>query len=904
MRYGHLRQDGQGEDDEDEEKFDDSVHMAVPRAPSLLTVRPSTPYMYEETPHHPGDEPGAATDPSEGDATPATAMADSDDPFDALSAFPSTRKHATTPSSAAACGDCVRGVLGVGNMRLAYQSIGVIFGDIGTSPLYALTAIFSPSSDDPALTLDATNTADVLGVMSLLFWALTMVVTVKYVCIVLLADDRGEGGSFALLNLLRRHHPHSESNPPTPRAAFEGREDGDGHHEAHAAPATSRRWLLSDPLRALTLLSFFGACLLIGDGVITPAISVLSAVEGIAVADSSLSGLVVPVSLLVLGLLFLAERFGTAGISRLFSPVMLLWFLSLFALGLYNLATAPTALTLSILGSLSPQYAAMFFYRHGAQSISHMAAVVLCVTGVEAMFADMGHFSRRSIRTSWLMLVYPSLVVQYLGQGVQLLANPGIASQVFYGAVPFQDGALFWFMVLLSTCATVIASQALISGAFSITRTAIRMHFAPALPIVHTSSATEGHIYIPQVNWLLCTCTCACVIAFQTSTNLANAYGVAVCCDMLLTSVFLCCVMRTVWHRSRLLVVGYVLVFMTIDAVFLLGNLAKIAAGGWLPLSFALLLSGMLFVWEWGQRRLAQEQSKQPRTAQQWADVGAMAAVTYHVDSHDGAGRENAAWAVFFAEPGVQDLPEFSEDDLSGGGSGLAKAPTMPISAWQLFTHMRIIPSCALFVSVTTDGAVAHVDQESRIRWREPGSSKPLPDVEVRCLELRYGFMQDESELIAEDIASALLERVSDTAAPHPLATTHFFLSGYEMVCDLTAQHSGWTPASPGVLGRLRWRTRILTDWARTLPRYWLMTGFNVLSRGTCHGDTYRLPTHAVVKLVSKIDLAFDHGAPLRRLPTTELEEDEQVEAEGEADSYETERQAHDVALHSHGTHR
>ena len=895
MRYNHLHRDGHADDDDEEEKIDDSVHMAVPRAPTLLTVHPSTPrspYTYEETPNHPSDEPGGGFDDhDESDDTAAAAIADSDDPFDALSTFPSTLKHATAQSSASrSCGGCVRGVLGVENMRLAYQSIGVIFGDIGTSPLYALTAIFSPSSDDPALTLDATTTADVLGVMSLLFWALTMVVTVKYICIVLLADDRGDGGSFALLNLLRRHHPHSQSNPPTPRAAFESREDSDGHREPHAVAATSRRWLLSDPLRALTLLSFFGACLLIGDGVITPAISVLSAVEGIAVANSSLSELVVPLSLLVLGLLFLAERFGTAGISQLFSPVMLLWFLSLFALGLYNLATAPTALTLSILGSLSPQYAAMFFYRHGVQSISHMAAVVLCVTGVEAMFADMGHFSRRSIRTSWLMLVYPSLVVQYLGQGVRLLANPAIAGQVFYGAIPFQNGALFWFMVLLSTCATVIASQALISGAFSITRTAIRMHFAPALPIVHTSSATEGHIYIPQVNWLLCTCTCACVIAFRTSTNLANAYGVAVCCDMLLTSVFLCCVMRSVWHRSRVLVVGYVVVFMTIDAVFMLGNLAKIAAGGWLPLSFALLLSGMLFVWECGQRRLAQEQSKQPRTAHQWKDIGAMAAVTYHVDSHDRAATQNAAWAVFFAEPGVQDLPEFSEDGVHADESGLSKAPAMPISAWQLFKHMRIIPSRALFVAVSTDGAVAYVEQEGRIRWREYGSSKPLPDVEVRCLELRYGFMQDESAMIAEDIASALLERASDTDSPHPPPTTHFFIGGYEMVCDLSAQHSRWTPTSRGLLSKLRWRTRILVDWARTLPRYWLMIGFNMLSRGTCHGDTYQLPTHVVVKLVSKIDFAFDHGVPPRHLPATKLDEDEQAEAEGEAEAgpYET----------------
>ena len=311
--------------------------------------------------------------------------------------------HPASPTRRCLSG-CLRSALAVvrpSNLALSFQSIGIIYGDIGTSSLYTFTAIFSPANTDPELSLDARNAADVIGVMSLLFWALTVVVSLKYVCIVMMADDRGEGGSFALLGLIRRHYRQKTSSPPPPADAEDsglpeaaigtthltastdsdgGGESGSGHG---GGGADVHGWLLRDPLRPLTLLSFFGACLLISDGVLTPAISVLSAVEGVSVANPSLSGLVVPLSLLILALLFIAQRFGTGGVARFFSPIMLLWFLTLLSLGLYNLATSPPALTLSILSSLSPHLAASFLYRHGVQSISHMAAVVLCVTGVE-----------------------------------------------------------------------------------------------------------------------------------------------------------------------------------------------------------------------------------------------------------------------------------------------------------------------------------------------------------------------------------------------------------------------------------------------------------------------------------------------------------------------------------------
>ena len=837
-----------------------SPHLPIKPSP----LRSTSPYQYEEAPGT-NDEPGSDTSSSRNAIKPTSA----DDALFDLPPLPSIHINPASPHS---WRRSIRKVFSGRNLRLSLQSIGVIYGDIGTSPLYTLTAIFSPSSSDSALTLDATNTADVLGVMSLLFWALTLVVSLKYVLIVLLADDNGEGGSFALLGLLRRHHPHSshsvQSHIPTPssftpsgtrastplpseespttEACGGEEEDADhgSHHSHPSTPVSHKRWLLHDPLRALTLLSFFGACLLIGDGVITPAISVLSAVEGIAVADTALSGLVVPLTLLILVLLFCSERFGTASISGLFSPIMLLWFLALFTLGLYNLVTSPSALTLSILGTVSPHYAVLFLYRHGVQSIPHMAAVVLCVTGVEAMFADMGHFDRASIRTSWLMLVYPSLVIHYLGQGVCLLVNPGISTQVFYGSIPVQDGVVFWFMVALSTCATIIASQALISGAFSITRIAIRLRFAPTLPIVHTSPLAEGHVYIPPVNWLLMTCTCACVLAFQTSTNLANAYGVCVCCDMLLTSIFLCTVMRMVWRKSVGIIAGYVVIFMTVDAAFLLGNLAKIEAGGWLPLSFALLLSFLLFVWEWGQRRLVSEQGKLPSPSAQWKEIASFAAVTRQL----GVGREQVGlgWSVFFFQP-----DEGGEGESEGDDKG---APRIPLSAWKLFDQLRVIPSRTLFVALSTDGRVAYTQQESRVKCsgRLPC---PLTGVEVRRLDVRYGFMQDEAVLIADDIFFALINFQEGDDSSQPDTSAHFILSGDEMVCDLSSLYRQFPHGRSGYLKRLRQRALTLCDWLRTLPRYWLMTGFNLLSRGTCHGDTYRLPSRAILKVVTKIDL-------------------------------------------------
>ena len=749
------------------------------------------------------------------------------------------------------------------NIRRSYQTIGVIYGDIGTSPLYTLTAIFTPSSSDTLLTLDASNTTDLLGILSLLFWSLTMVVCLKYVCIVLVADDKGEGGSLALLGLLRR----SQS----------------------AAPPSSRQWLLRDSLRPLTLLAMFAACLLIGDGVITPAISVLSAIEGIAVHNSSLQPAVVPITLLVLVVLFLCQRFGTARMAGLFSPIMLLWFVSLLLLGLYNLSTAPSAATLVVLGSISPHHVVLFFYNHGLQSISHMAAVVLCITGVEAMFADMGHFDRRSIRCSWLLVVYPALTIHYLGQGVALLQNPSISANVFYGSIPVQDGALFWAMVLLSTCATLIASQALISGAFSITAAAVRLHFAPLLPILHTSTTASGHIYIPAVNYLLMLCTCACVLAFETSANLANAYGVAVCCDMVLTSTFLCFVIRLVWHRSYVLLACYVLVFMSIDVTFLLGNLAKIEAGGWLPLSFSLLLTACLYVWEWGERRLVEERHLQPSPEQQWDSVLA-SKTRVNQDQAD------SRWSVFFVQPDEEDGLEEGEEESDAVGTetalqevevtvaSLPPLPPLPLCAWQMGSRLHALPSRCVFVKIHTTSQSPFVSPTARWEWcSDQHEALAEAGLRVRQLTLRYGFMDKVDELVADDIAAALDQSVDQTSTP--LSPLDFFLGSVEMVCDPPAG-SSWTPLrDASSIRRMRYAVARFAHWVSTLSSYWLMTGFNILSRGTCHGDTYKLPASRVIKLTSKLNLTAavdDDGDE----DEDEDGEEEEQEEEGDGDNH------------------
>ena len=438
-------------------------------------------------------------------------------------------------------------------MTLSLGALGVVYGDIGTSPLYAIKECFH------GMHAIAVTPANVLGVLSLIFWSLTMVITVKYVLFITRADNRGEGGIFALLELLPK--------------------DLSPNHR-----------------KILAFLALFGAALLYGDGVITPAISVLSAVEGLNVATDAAEPLVVPITCLILFGLFMVQRRGTAGIGRVFGPVMLLWFTVLAVFGIRAIASAP-----EVLAAINPVHAVTFFMRNHLHGMVVLGAVVLCITGGEALYADMGHFGRRPIQYSWLAIVFPCLLLNYFGQGAGLLRDPTIAPNPFYSLVP---SSLIYPMAALSTMATVIASQALISGVFSLTRQAIQLGCCPRLRIVHTSSDMEGQIYIPEVNYALMWACIGLTIAFKESSRLAAAYGIAVTATMGITSILYFCVARYTWRQSLARVLAPVTLFLLFDLAFFAANLLKVADGGWFTILIAVLVVTAMGTWQDGRAAL------------------------------------------------------------------------------------------------------------------------------------------------------------------------------------------------------------------------------------------------------------------------------------------------------------
>jgi KUP system potassium uptake protein len=448
------------------------------------------------------------------------------------------------------------GNTGFGALMLG--AIGVVFGDIGTSPLYTIKEAFSPHY---GLTPDH---ATVLGILSLVFWSLVLVITVKYVLVIMRADNDGEGGIMALTALAQRTLPAGS------KAAY-----------------------------AIGILGVFGVALFFGDGVLTPAISVLSAVEGLEVATPALHSLVLPLTVGVLLVLFATQRFGTNTVGRAFGPVIVLWFAALATLGLHNIAGNP-----EVLHALNPWWGLRFFLDHGWHGIFILGAVVLAVTGGETLYADMGHFGRRPITAAWNTLVLPALTINYLGQGALLLANPGAIDNPFYNGVP--EWALYP-MVGLATAATVIASQAVISGAYSATRQAIQLGYLPRMAIRHTSRETMGQIYIPSINWMLMLAVIATVIGFGSSTALATAYGVSVTGTMLITSIVLIVAMR-----SRASMPAYVFwplaaLFVLVDVAFLFANLVKFMDGAWFPIALGLAAFILLRTWRRGRQLLQAE---------------------------------------------------------------------------------------------------------------------------------------------------------------------------------------------------------------------------------------------------------------------------------------------------------
>ena len=537
--------------------------------------------------------------------------------------------------------------------------LGVVYGDIGTSPLYAFKASLELFQGIPIAV------PEIMGILSLIFWSLVLIVTVKYVMLVMHADNRGEGGILALMALAQRV----------------------------SVGAGTRN--------ALALIGIAGACLFFGDGIITPAISVLSAVEGLEVSAPGLREYVLPICVVVIVLLFVMQSHGTARVGRVFGPVMALWFVVIGVLGLLQIVRNPFVLL-----AVSPTYAVALCVQYKALAFIVLGAVVLCVTGAEALYADMGHFGAHPIRLSWTFFVLPSLVLNYFGQGALAIASPLAAENPFYLLAP---QSLRLPMVILATVATVIASQAVISGAYSIARQCMQLGFLPRMTVRHTSVVEEGQIYVPQINTILAIGVLILVLSFKTSDNLAAAYGIAVTGTFLCTCVLAMVVFRRQFHWSRLAAIGTFGLFFLIDAVFFSANTLKVIEGGWVPLVLGVALTALMTSWKLGRDLLLAR----------WR-------------------QDSLPLAPFLAR-----LPQSHTIRVPGMAVFLTGNPDyVPTSLLHNLKHNKVLHERVLFVTVqNVDEPEVTAERRSEVAELAPGIHRVI---------LRYGFM--ESPNIPRDL--------------------------------------------------------------------------------------------------------------------------------------------------------
>lgn len=592
--------------------------------------------------------------------------------------------------------------------RLALLALGVVYGDIGTSPLYALKeCVTMPHGVAPAA-------ENILGLLSLIVWAIVLVVSVKYINFVMRADNKGEGGVLSLMALAARVTQSKDASSGEGGAGL-------------GKPGKARRSTF-----LLIMLGLFGASLLSGEGVITPAISVLSAVEGIGVATHAFRPIVVPLTCIILFCVFWFQKRGTGRIGAVFGPVTLLWFVAIAACGAPWILRHP-----SILLALNPLHAILFFWNHGWHGFFVLGSVVLCVTGCEALYADMGHFGSKAIRLAWRACVFPALLINYFGQGALLLERPDAVANPFYALVP--EGWLYP-MVVLATLAAVIASQALISGSFSIARQALQLGYLPRLRVVHTSGATEGQIYIPEVNRMLMVACLALVLGFRSSADLAGAYGIAVTGTMTITSILLFVVARRRWGWTLTRAILLLVLLLSIDLSFLIACSAKIMSGGWVPLAIAAFMFTAMLTWNRG-RTLLREKIMADRLPLPMFLADVEASKPHRV----------RGTAVFLA----------------------STARGTPTVLLHHFKHNKVLHEQVVILSVTTDD-VPWVPDEEKMHLKDFGLG-------FWAVTAHYGFMESPN---VQHILSVCRTRGLETH----IADTSFYL-GRETIIPVRGRH-------------------------------------------------------------------------------------------------------------------